>query len=272
MSDITLKLDRRYLQIILAIVIAIPYFVPIDLPIAIPPETMQGFEFIEALPEGSVILMSYDASSAGMAEVHPQGIAMMRYGMRKNFKIIWVSTWVEGPQLIEWLLNDVQAFEKMEYGVDFVTIGYLPGGAGGVAAFANDIHALIKEDYYGNTLEELPMMADIRDATDIDLIFDVCVGGGFTSWLWFVQAVYGTPMFGAVSAWAAPTALPFLASGQIVGLNNGLGGAAAFEKLTGTYGFGQGGLTSLSFAHVWTILVIIIANILSVITKERGEK
>jgi len=272
MSDLALKIDRRYLQIILAIVIALPFFIPISFPIDIPPETLKGFQFIESLPEGSVILMSYDASSAGMAEVHPQGIAMMLYAMKKNFKIIWVSTWVEGPQLIEWALTDVKAFERMEYGVDFVNIGYIPGLSGGVAAFAKDIHEMIKEDYYGNSLEELPMMADIRDATDIDLIFDVCVGGGFDYWLWFVQGVYGTPMYAAVSAWAAPTALPFVASGQLVGLNNGLGGAAAFEILTGTRGFGQGGLTSLSLAHVWAIITIILGNLLFFLTKKGGEE
>jgi len=272
MSETLLNLDRRYLQIILAIVIAIPYFVAIDLPISIPPETEQGFKFLESLPEGSVIVISYDSSSAGMAEVHPQCVAMLQYGIKRNFKFVCITLWPEGVQLIEWALNDVKAWSKMEYGVDFVNLGYLPGYDTGVAALSKDVHALIKEDYYGNKIEDLPMMSDIKSANDFALIYDVCVGSGLTSWIWFAQSIYGTPVYAAVSAWAAPTSLPYLSSGQIIGLNNGLGGAAAFEKLVGVRGFGQGGMTSLSFAHIWTVLAIIIGNIVYFATKSREEE
>lgn len=60
----------------------------------------------------------------------------------------------------------------------------------------------------------------------------------------------------------ATQAIPYFKAGQVVGVNNGLRGAAQFEMLTGTYGFEQGGMSSQSFAHVWAVIVIIIGNVL----------
>lgn len=272
MAEVLLKLDRRYLQLALAIIIALPFFFPVEFPIQVSPETKQGFDFIQKLPEGSVILIAYDASAAGMAEVHPQFNAMIEYCIKRHFKIITVSTWAEGPMLIEWGFRDTKIFSRLKYGQDFVNLGYLSGGSAAVMAFAKDVHALLKMDHYGNKMETLPMMDKINNAKDIALIYDVAVGGGFTDWLWYVQGVYKTPMYAAVSAWAAPTALPYLPSGQIVGLNNGLKGAADFEKLVGVRGFGLGGITSLSSAHLWAVLVMVIGNLIYFAGKRKGGK
>jgi len=269
MVEKVLNLDRRYLQFLLVTLIAIPLLFPMKLPLEISPETQKGFEFLESLPKGSVILMCYDYSTSGMAEIHPSADAMVQYGMRRGFKFIMISTWDAGPQLIEWSLQDVNAYQKMKYGEDFVNIGYIPGASAGVAAFAKDIHAFIKVDYYGNNLKDLPMMKTITSAKDINLIFHITTGGGFTDWLYFVQGVYGTPMYSAAVASMATQAIPYFKSGQIVGVNNGLRGSAEFEMLTGTYGFGQGGMSSQSFAHVWAVIVIIIGNVLFYMSKRR---
>lgn len=273
MTEMLSKLDRRYLQLALAVFIALPFFFPVEFPMTISPETRQGFDFIEKLREGSVILISYDASAAGMAEVHPQFNAMIEYSIIRRFKILVVTVWPEGPMLIEWGFRDTNLFNRLKYGQDFVNLGFIGAAlSGAVPAFAKDIHAMIKVDYYGNKLETLPMMENINSAKDIALIYEPCVGGGFTDWLMYVQGVYKTPLYAAMTAYAAPTTMPYLASGQIVGLNNGLKGAAEFEKLVGARGFGLGGITSLSMAHLWAVLVIIIGNIVYFATRRKGGK
>ena len=273
MTEALSKLDRRYLQIALAVIMALPFFVAVEFPMTISPETQKGFDFIQKLPEGSLILISYDASAAGMAEVHPQFNAMLEYSIKRHFRILVVTVWPEGPMLIEWGFRDTDVFNRLQYGKDFVNLGFIGGsGTGAVPAFAKDIHAMIKVDYYGNKLETLPMMESINTAKEIALIYEPCVGGGFTDWLMYVQGVYKTPLYAAVTAWAAPTAMPYLASGQIVGLNNGLKGAAEFEKLVGARGFGLGGITSLSMAHLWAVIVIVVGNIVYFATRGKGGK
>jgi len=271
-TDKLLNLDKRYIEAILMLLIALPFYVKFSIPIEISPETMRGFEFLESLPEGSVVQITYDYATGAMAELQPSANAMVKYGARRGFKLIMLSTWDAGPQLIEWSLEDVNAFDKMTYGEDFVNLGFIgPTAGGSVPAYAKDIRSLMEVDYYGNKLEDLPMMKDIKDANDIDLIFHLTTGGGFTDWLWYVQGVYGTPMYSSAVASMAQTAIPYLDTGQIVGVNNGLRGAAEFEILTKTYGFGQGSMISQSFAHIWLIAAMIIGNIIYYLSK-RGTQ
>lgn len=268
-----LRLDKRYVEAVLIIAIAIPFYIPMTLPLDISPETMEGFHFLESLPKGSVVQITYDYTTGAMAELQPSANAMVQYSMKRGLKLIMLTTWDSGPMVIEMSLRDVNAYGKMKYGEDFVNLGYIgPYGTGTVPAFAKDIHEMIKVDWYGNKLEDLPMMKNIRTAKDIGLIFHLTTGGGFTDWLYFVQAIYGTPMYSAAVASQASMAMPFLKTGQLVGVNNGLRGAAEFELLTGTYGFGQGGMISQSFANVWLVIAMILGNVLYFASKSRRVK
>ena len=65
----------------------------------------------------------------------------------------------------------------------------------------------------------------------------------------------------ATTSVMAPDLVPFVGSGQMIGLVAGMSGAAQFEQLVGVVGGGSQGMDAQSFAHLLIIAAIILANI-----------
>jgi hypothetical protein len=82
----------------------------------------------------------------------------------------------DGPlilsKVIEWTDEDIKSNNKV-YGEDYVHLGYVAGFESAYAAFCRDVKAVIKQDYFGTPIEDLPMMADFNDASQIDLWIQV---------------------------------------------------------------------------------------------------
>jgi len=65
----------------------------------------------------------------------------------------------------------------------------------------------------------------------------------------------------AATALIATQVMPYLKSGQMVGMLTGLRGAAEYENLIGKPGEAVAGMDAQSVAHVAIILVILVGNI-----------
>jgi hypothetical protein len=216
------------------------------------------------LPDGANVLLSYDYSSGGVAELDAGVRAMLYHLAEKNAKIIAVSSTTEGPMFATQTLP-VYEQQGKKYGTDFVNLGFLAGGESGLSALCRDIGQVIKTDFAGASLGSLPVMSSIKTIKDFDLAISFNIGpveGATTAaWVRIVRTEYSVPLILYVVTVMAPANMPYLQSGQIDGLLSGLRSGAEYEKLVEKPGSALAGMDAQSISHVVIIGFIALGNL-----------
>ncbi|MFP4457770.1 MAG: hypothetical protein ACLFPS_08935 [Clostridia bacterium] len=173
----------------------------------------------------------------------------------------------------EKLLDSVEGHNRV-YEEDYVHLGYLAGEETAISAMDQNLKKAYSTDFYGTPTEELPVLDGITNVGDVDA-FLVFSASEPSQYVRQVEGKYGTPLAVGINAVIYTTNLPYLNSGQIFGIINGLTGAAEYELLIGQPKIATAGMDALSATHLLVLFFILIANIIrfiSVITNGKGEK
>lgn len=260
--EILQRIDRRIIYLILALSIILPLLFPIGFPVDISDDTQTVYDLIDRLPQGSVVLVSYDWDAASAPELYPQAEAVTRHIMTKKHKLVAVALWNQGATFADKVHNNVAESLGAVYGQDYVNLGYRPGRAVVLNSLARNIHTTFPEDVARNRTSSIPMMKDIVDINDIDLIVCLSAGDpGLRTYIEQIGAQYPVTITGGVTAVSVPGMLPYLQSGDLVGLLAGMRGAAEYEVLVDKPGLGLGGMDAQSVTHLTVIAFILIGNI-----------
>jgi hypothetical protein len=135
-------------------------------------------------------------------------------------------------------------------------------------------------DSDGRAIDEIPMMDDVRNLTDFQLIFGVGSGfPGVKEWIQFAGDRGDIPITGGVTAVEAPLLYPYYPK-QLIGLMGGLQGVAEYEAelVRGYPQFTETGQTATrlmgpqAVAHTVIILFVIIGNISYFVERRRSKK
>jgi hypothetical protein len=266
------KLDRRVIFLTVALAVIVPIFLPLRLPVEVSAPVRQLYQVIEELPEHSVVLISIDYDPSGAPELQPATLSLMRHCFRRNLRVMVLGLWAPGVPLGMQALEEVgeQEYQK-QYGVDYVNFGYRPGGAVTLVNLGRDIHDVCRQDVYGTAVEDLPMMDDVKDASDIGLVISMSMGiPGSDQWIWYYHARYRGQLATAQTAIGAPRYYQYLQTGQLVGLVGGMKGAAEYERLVESPGLATVGMDSQSIAHLLIIGFVILGNVILWLEKRRG--
>jgi len=254
------SLDRRYIFILIALTAIIPLIFPIGMQITITPEVQSIHDYIEQLPQGSVILVALDFDPAAQAELYPMSLAILRHAYAKKHKVIGMTMWISGVTLGDKIMRE--ASEGLaERDKDYSYLGFMVGGGLAIMRMGEDISKVFNTDYDKKPISEIPVMKGIKNYKDIALLIDIAAGATPESWIVYAGTPYRVPVAIGVTAVSAVGYYPFLSSNQIIGLIGGMKGAAEYEKLIDRRGSATGGMDSQSIAHTLIILLIIIANI-----------
>ncbi|MGE5653071.1 MAG: hypothetical protein ACM3ZQ_02220 [Bacillota bacterium] len=255
-------LDRRVIYVVLLIFVAWPILAPFKLPLGVSRETKAVYDYIAALKEGDVVALSFDYAATGYSEMHPQAVAVMEHLMAKpGLKILNLAFWEQGPMFAKEILDKIDTHGK-KYGEDFVNLGYIPGGETAMSAFAADIQKAFPKDYTGKNTSDLPMMAKIKTAKDIKLLITIAAGSpGVPEFVRQVQGPYGTKFAAGLTAISVPITMPYMNSGQMVGLMGGLRGAAEYEVLNSKPSSGVVAMDAMSASHLVMIFFILLGNV-----------
>jgi hypothetical protein len=266
------NMDVRIIYILVIICIAIPIARPIGLPIPLSESTMSAYDFINKLPEGSVILVGFETGAAGWAELGPQLNAYMQHIFDRNLKPIIVSGNVDGAQLAEMYTIPKMIKPGKVYGKDWVNLGYIAGGESGIAAFASRITSVTPRDYFGTPVEGLEMMKDVKSAADFKLAI-VCSWGtpGHEDYLRQYTTKFGVPLIVGAQTVTVPALVPFYQSKQVVGYTSGLRGAGEYEILIHHPGYAVASLDAASSYHLVVFVLIVIGN-LAIVAKRFTKK
>jgi len=267
------NMNVRIIYILIIICIAIPIIRPVGLPIQISESTMSVYDFIEKLPEGSVVLVGFETGAAGWPELGPQLNIFMQHIFDKNLKPIIVSGNVDGAQLAEMYTIPQMNKPGKVYGKDWVNLGYIAGGESGIAAFASSITSITPRDYFNTPVENLEMMKDIKSAADFKLAI-VCSWGtpGHSDYLRQYTTNFGVPLIVGAQTTTVPGLVPYYQSKQVVGYTSGLRGAGEYEVLTHHPGYAVASLDAASSYHLVVFVLIVIGNLAMVAKRFTTKK
>lgn len=267
------QIPRYYIYLLLAAAVIWQVLWPIPLPIAPGRATRGVFDAIAAVPDDKLIIISTDWDASTQAETGPQTEAVIRacFQHKKRFAIMNLQ-----PPMGVKLANDIADRLAKEYdahyGVDWCNWGYKYGYDNVLIALAKNIPKTIGDDFRGNPVGRLPMMAGVNDIKSIGLVVEITGLAGVTEyWIGLIQGVYGTPFSSAYTAVMAPGYYPFLDSGQMKGMLVGAKGAAEMELLVGHPGKATAIMNVQSWAHVLIIALIVLGNVGYLFARGRRE-
>ncbi len=289
------RLDRKVIYILVVVALAFPLFVPVGCPPAPLPAAKRIFDKIEKIAQerdeklakgearNEAVLVAVDWGPHTRAECLPQTEAVVRHLMARGVPFVILTTVVDGAGYARDIPQKLAREYGRGYGKDWVNLGYKPGRSIFVQQIAEDFRGAAKTDHEGTPLSELEVTKRIRDAGDISLLVEMTgLVGFFNMWVQFFQTDRARPDFahGCTSVTIAE-AYTYLESGQIVGLFEGIAGAAAYnELLEESRKSGEphaspdarSHMTSQSFAHLVVIVLVVLGNVGVYVARRRAAR
>ncbi|MDD3049805.1 MAG: hypothetical protein PHR06_01515 [Candidatus Cloacimonetes bacterium] len=230
------SLDRRYIYLIVALAIIIPLLIPYNSKTYVTEPTENVYRMIDSFsgrPDKAILLCySHDASTT--AELLPMEVAILRHCFERNIKVFTLTFLEAASPLVDYSINIAKEdFPEVVSGVDYVNFGFKPYSLflPILLGMGEDIAEAVDTDSEGRKIENLPIMQDIKNYNDMNLVMDFSASGSVFSWITYARVKFGANVAAGITAVMAADNYPYLQSGQLIGMLSGLKGAAEYEAL-----------------------------------------
>ncbi|MDP2857115.1 MAG: hypothetical protein Q8P50_03960 [Bacillota bacterium] len=249
--------------------ILIPLITPLGFPVAVAQMVKNVYAAVDALQPGDTIVMSFDYSAGGSAEIFPQTRAMALQALKKNVKIVCIAFSDQGVPFADQIV-DIYVSAGKKYGEDIVNLGYLTGAETGIAAFLADFAKAVPKDATGKDTLSFPLVKATNNANKVQLVGSFGTGKpGPLEWVRQL-AQYKVKYAAGVTTSMAPQAYPYVQAGQCVGVLAGMVDAAGYEVLIKDPGPATKGMDAQSMGHLVMIVLVLLGNI--AYWAERGQR
>ena len=272
--DTALRLDRRWIFLFVAASVALPLFLSIPQTIPVTPEARGIVDAVEALPPGSRVILACDYDPGTAAEIQPMAVTFLKQAFTKRLRVIIMGLWPQGPMqgnlaVAEALLDPRIASLGLEYGVDYVNLGYQSGNEVVIQRMGSGIPSVFPRDARGVPIAEFPIMEGVRDFSSIAYVFNVSSGyPGTVEWVQFAGDRFHARIGSGSTAVQAPQIYPYFPR-QITGVLGGMKGANEYEQITEFRGKGTSFMLAQTFAHVVVVLFVVLGNVAMLFARRR---
>lgn len=257
-----MRLDRRWIFLTVALIVSAPFIFHWALPPgSVSPPTQALFDFIDRLPPGSPVVISFDYGPASMPELQPMAEALARHVLKRKLRLMGIALWPQGTMLCQQAFTTAAEGTAAREGHEWVNLGYKPGMLSVILGLGTDITEVYRADHREVPLRDLPIMTGVHSYDNIGLVIDLAAGMTPGDWVRFAQSRFGQALAIGCTAVMATDIYPYLQSKQVIGALNGLKGAAEYESLINHTGRASLGMTSQSIAHLAIIFFVILGNI-----------
>jgi hypothetical protein len=264
-----LNLDRRWIFLMMGLAVFIPLVTRMAMPTRVTPPVQRLYDAVNSIePESKPLLLAFDFDPSTEPELTPMATAILRHVFAKKIKVIvYGGLYPQGAGMAQLALQEVSAEYNVKSGEDYVFLGYVPGAAAVILSIGENLKTTFGRDYYGVSLDSLPMLAEVRNYDDIPLTIDISSSSIPYSWAIFAGSRYHEKIGVGTTAVSAAEYYAWLQTGQFIGMLAGLKGASEYEKLNDENGVSQArkratiGMGSQSVAHLLMIVLIILGNI-----------
>lgn len=268
------NVDRRVIYVVMIVAVVYAFVRPMGLPITISDYTRTAHAAIDSLAPGSVLVMGMDFSAGGIPELEPAGKAILYHCLQNDVRVVMIGMWIMAGDIGERLLAEIAPmFPAKSYGADYVNIGYKPGGGLLLERATHDIiDAASDIDHRGQVLSGMQLFESFRSLRDASMWVCLSTGNpGVFDWIKVVGDPLGIPGVADVISVSIPENMPFIQSGQLAGIIQGMRGAAEYELLIKRPDRAVAGMDAQSLAHVVILFFVLLGNI-AYLTRRRGEK
>jgi len=264
-------LDKRWLYLLLLLVVVFPLLRPLGIPIDVTASTSQFIAAVDKLAPGDRMLLVFDYSIGGGPDVDPQAQVVLAHALSRGVRVVEVAFVDTG---LNYAVKTVELWESKGkvYGTDIICLGYATGVETAISAFAQNISAVFPTDVRGKPIGSYPIMQGLKTAADFKLITEFATGiPGPAEWIRQVVTRFKVPLGCGVVAVMGPQNVPYLQSGQLVGLlGGGLKSAAEYEIAVKMPGAATAAMDAQSLGHLMIVLFVILGNLLFLV--ERQER
>jgi hypothetical protein len=207
---------------------------PVPVSTNINDQVQRGLEAVWAVPENSAVLVVFDYQPALAGEMETLAAPLLdQMILLKHPRLTLVSTSPAGATLAERLFTGPLAGHDYQRGIQYLNLGYLPGGSSGVRAFAQDPAVTMPFAFDGSPAWASPPLQDVQALAHFSAVI-ILTDNADTGRAWIEQAGPfrgASPLVIAASAQAGPLLRPYFESGQINGLLSGLYDSAVIEQI-----------------------------------------
>jgi hypothetical protein len=265
-------LDRRWIFLLVGILVLIPLLFPFRLPLAVSTPARNYFHAIEAVPAGSIVVISGDFDPASAPELVPMLRSTVRHLFRRNCRVIATQLWPGGPPLVDAALREIGGEMGKTYGTDYVNLGYKSGNEAVMLSMGSSFARTFPNDHSGTPVSQLPLMREVDNFDRVALFVNISAGfPGTKEWVQQAQGRFHIKMVSGSTAVQAPELYPYLQAGQLLGLLGGMAGAAEYEKSIGVPGPATKGMDAQGSAHLFVMFLILLGNAIY-FTRPRGGR
>jgi hypothetical protein len=265
-----MKVDRRWIYLAIGIAVLIPTVKSFDVPVTVSPEVRKVYTFVNNIKEGEYLFLAIDYDPTSLAELNPMAEAIIKHAFSRNEKLVIVTLAQFGPGMVEGIINRLAADYHKVRGVDYTFLGYRPYPAITILAMGVDFRVPFPVDYYGTSLDSLPVMNGIKNFYNVKGVIDLTAGNTADMWLVDGNGRYGFPLAIGITGVSAADYYQYLQSGQLFGIIPGIKGAAEYESLIDKPGTAMQQAAYQVVAHSVIILFIILSNIAFFSTRKKA--
>lgn len=234
---------------------------------------------VNQLPEAAPVLIGFDYDPGLSAEVEAAAATVVDHLMLRGAYLTLVSTSPTGPILAERFMQVIQAERDYASGINYVNLGYLPGGPVGLLNFVESPQRSLPYTLDGVPAwetagqEGLPPLQGVAAIEDFAMILVLADDPDTArAWVEQLQVRLGrlqtlTSLVMVTSAQVEPLILPYYLSNprQVHGLVAGLRGGAAYTRLTGLPGQPGRFWDAYSAGLFVSALVVLVGNLVSLL-------
>lgn len=271
MFEKLINIDRRVIFILVVLVVIIPMLFPFNMPLNVSEPTQKVYDYIDALPSGSTIMISFDYGPSSFAEPEPMAEVVMKHCFDKGVKIIGLTLDPQAVPLADKVMQRVAEEKEVTYGEDYVLLGFRPGDTFVILGMGAEIASVFDSDYSGKPINEIAMMQNIINYDQVSLLLDLAAGSTVEDWITYGNTKFDLKIAAGVTGVIVSQMYPYLQTGQLVGLMSGFRGAGEYEKLINATGDGTKGINTASFVHLLIIGLVVIGNIAFFVRRRREE-
>jgi len=200
-------------------------------------------DVIDSIPQDHPVLLVFDYDPSYSAEMDAVAGALVVNLFSREQPVVSLSTQPSGPLLADRMFRRFGEVHNRVNGEDYLQLGYLSGGTAALQLFATSPQDALSrgfslpEGFEGESIWELPLIADIHHISDFAMVA-VITSGTETARNWAEQVhplLESTPLIMVVSAGVEPLIHPYFEAEdpQVDGILSGLPSAIIYEGING---------------------------------------
>jgi hypothetical protein len=200
------------------------------------------FNTVDSLSEGDIVLIAYEWDGQNKSELRPLEEAVTQHLMAQKTHLILMSTDPQGTMLSFDLRDPLQQAGYVGKGVDYVLLGYRPGGELALRSIAKDFRSTLSSDFKGQDATIGGVATDLetrepRITSIHDVSMIVVMGDHLQDVQMWIEQVHREapeiPMAFVLPSEVAPLAQPYFQYDMVYSLV-GKQGALSYKTLLGS--------------------------------------